>query len=62
VTPELSQQLGKSPVTTKDHGLGVGLFLAFSTIERLGGVISMSARMQGGTRTRIVLPLMPSST
>lgn len=62
VTPELSQQLGKSPVTTKDHGLGVGLFLAFSTIERIGGVISMSARMQGGTRTRIVLPLLPSPT
>lgn len=61
VTPELTKQLGKSPITTKEHGLGVGLFLAFATIERVGGAITMSARVQGGTRTRLVLPLLPPS-
>lgn len=59
VAPELSTQIGKSPVTTKEHGLGVGLFLAFATIERLGGAISMATRVQGGTRTRLILPLLP---
>jgi two-component system sensor histidine kinase RegB len=58
ISPALSQQLGKVPVTTKDHGMGVGLFLAFATVERAGGSISMQPRPQGGTRTRIILPLM----
>lgn len=58
IAPSVSEQLGKAPVTTKEQGLGVGLFLAFSTIERLGGHIEMAARAQGGTCTTIVLPLV----
>jgi len=51
--------LGKEPISTKDNGLGVGLFLAFSTIHRLGGVIEMTAReRQLGTCTRIELPVV----
>lgn len=57
IAPTVSEQLGKAPVSTKDHGLGVGLFLAFSTIHRLGGSIEMTPRSRGGTQTRIVLPL-----
>jgi two-component system sensor histidine kinase RegB len=46
-------------VSTKDQGLGVGLFLAFSTIKRLGGRIDMSPRSSGkGTQTLIVLPVV----
>ncbi|MVF22887.1 HAMP domain-containing histidine kinase [Methylocaldum sp. BRCS4] len=58
IAPTLSQRLGKAPITTKEHGLGVGLFLAFATIERLGGRIEMLPRVEGGTRTRIELPLL----
>ena len=59
IAPNLSAHLGKTPITTKENGLGVGLFLAFSTIERLGGAISMSPSAKGGTQTTIHLPLIP---
>jgi two-component system sensor histidine kinase RegB len=51
-------QLGRIPVTTKTGGLGVGLFLAHATIQRLGGELSISNRDQGGTTVHITLPLL----
>jgi len=58
IAPAVSARLGKTPVSSKEHGLGVGLFLAFSAIERLGGAIEMHSRGVGrGTVTRISLPL-----
>jgi two-component system sensor histidine kinase RegB len=58
IAPSVSARLGKAPVSSKEHGLGVGLFLAFSTIERLGGQIEMLQRTDcTGTLTRITLPL-----
>jgi len=59
IAPAISEQLGKKPISTKDQGLGVGLFLAFSTIHRLGGSIEMTPRTDAmGTLTKIVLPLV----
>lgn len=60
IAPSISEQIGKAPVaSTKDQGLGVGLFLAFSTIHRLDGRIEMAPRQGGiGTRTQIVLPII----
>ena len=60
IAPKISEQLGKAPISTKEQGLGVGLFMAFATIERLGGRIAMAARPEGGTSTDIVLPLVGS--
>lgn len=58
IAPAVSETLGKAPISTKEHGLGVGLFLAFATIERLGGRIEMAPRAEGGTCTTVVLPLV----
>ena len=59
IPPDISRQLGKEPISTKDNGLGVGLFLAFSTINRLGGEIEMTPReREQGTCTRIELPVV----
>lgn len=58
IAPAVSQRIGKAPITTKEQGLGVGLFLAFASIERLGGRIEMRAQPAGGTCTHIVLPLV----
>jgi two-component system sensor histidine kinase RegB len=58
IAPSVSELLGKAPVSTKEQGMGVGLFLAFATIERLGGGIQMAPRAEGGTCTTIVLPLV----
>jgi two-component system sensor histidine kinase RegB len=59
IAPAVFATLGKDPVSSKkEHGLGVGLFLAFSAIERLGGKIHMQARQDcRGTLTRITLPV-----
>ncbi|MEJ2652599.1 MAG: ATP-binding protein [Gammaproteobacteria bacterium] len=50
---------GEPFFTTKPpgQGLGLGLFLAQSTIRRLGGEVELVNRQQGGVCTRIVLPL-----
>jgi two-component system, sensor histidine kinase RegB len=59
IAPAIHEQIGKAPISTKDHGLGVGLFLAFATINRLGGSIEMQSRPEGsGTVTHIVLPVV----
>lgn len=55
---EVSGQLGRQPVSTKLDGMGVGFYLAQATIQRLGGALSIRNRDQGGTVTRITLPLL----
>ena len=55
---DIHRQLGKTPVSTKTEGLGVGLYLAHATIQRLGGNLSISNRKQGGTTLHITLPLL----
>jgi two-component system, sensor histidine kinase RegB len=51
-------QLGKIPVSTKNDGLGIGLYLAHATLQRLGGTITIFHRDDGGTLTHITLPLL----
>ena len=58
---DIYKQLGKTPVTTKTEGLGVGLYLAHATIQRLGGNLSINKREQGGTTLHITLPLLAES-
>ena len=53
----VSGRLGRQPVTTKDEGMGVGFYLARATVQRLGGELLIQNREQGGTITRIGLPL-----
>ncbi|BAU46778.1 histidine kinase [Sulfurifustis variabilis] len=52
---------GKEPFTTKaeGEGLGLGLFLAHTTIERLGGRVVLYNREGGGACCRLSLPLAP---
>ena len=62
IAQNIHHQLGKSPVSTKAGGLGVGLYLAHATLQRLGGAVAISNRGNGGTLTRITLPLITSAT
>lgn len=48
---------GKQTYTSKEQGLGLGLFLAYASIERLGGEIYLSNRKQGGASVKVILPL-----
>jgi two-component system sensor histidine kinase RegB len=56
--PELLEFAGKQPVVSKKRGLGVGLFLTYSTINRLGGKINLYNKESGGACVEITLPLL----
>jgi two-component system sensor histidine kinase RegB len=56
--PELVEFAGKNPVVSQKRGLGVGLFLTYSTIKRLGGQINFSNLDTGGACVEITLPLL----
>jgi len=53
--------LGKSIFSTKpsDQGLGIGLFLAETTLTRMGGKISLNNNKDGGAHAEISIPLAP---
>lgn len=62
IREDLFAVLGKRPITTKEQGLGVGLFLAHTTIERLGGKIEILPNVEIGACIRIQLPLLPTDS
>jgi two-component system sensor histidine kinase RegB len=57
--PELLSYTGAEPMGSKKQGLGVGLFLACTTIKRLKGSIAFyNHRETGGGCVEIKLPLI----
>ena len=61
--PEYLEVLGKQTVTSKKkQGLGVGLFLTYSTIQHLGGTIRFSNLETGGACVEITLPLLATES
>jgi len=56
--PETQARAGREPFSTRPgEGLGMGLLLAHSTLERLGGTVTLANRAEGGACTRVDLPL-----
>lgn len=58
VAEGISKHLGKSFISTKNKGLGIGLLLTQATINRHGGTVSLHNRHPRGTLTRMELPLI----
>jgi len=56
--PELVDFAGQQPVKSNKQGMGVGLFLTYTTIKRLGGTISFYNLETGGACVEISLPLI----
>lgn len=56
---KISNQIGHDIVSTKDEGLGIGLFLAQATLNRMGGKFELSTHHEGGTNATIKIPLGP---
>jgi len=48
---------GKQAYSSKSQGLGLGLFLAHASIERLGGKIFLANQVKGGAIVKVILPL-----
>jgi two-component system sensor histidine kinase RegB len=49
---------GLHPMQSSKQGLGVGLFLTYSTVQRLGGELEFSNKNEGGAEVIIMLPLL----
>ncbi|HSC67728.1 MAG TPA: ATP-binding protein [Cellvibrio sp.] len=54
----ISPHLGKSFISTKTKGLGIGLLLTQATIDRYGGSVSLHHRHPHGTMTQLELPIV----
>lgn len=59
VTAEAASAVGATVFSTKGphDGLGLGLYLAYSIIHRLGGSVRLFNRAAGGACTEVLLPL-----
>jgi two-component system sensor histidine kinase RegB len=57
LAPEVQASAGAPFLTTKSDGLGLGLFLAYTTFSRFGGDVRLMQRDGGGVLCRLTLPL-----
>ena len=57
LSPEIADKAGESIHSTKQDGLGLGLFLTYATLERLGGKVQLFNREGGGVLCQVMLPL-----
>lgn len=61
IPDELLGVLGRQPLPnrTDSEGLGIGVYLAAATLDRLGGRLTLANRPGGGAISHIRLPLTP---
>jgi two-component system sensor histidine kinase RegB len=58
LAPEIVAQVGQPFFTTKqENGLGIGFYLSRTIFGRFGGRVELESLAEGGTMTRIRLPL-----
>lgn len=60
ISRELRPQLGREVVSShRADGMGIGVYLATTTLQRYGGTVDFHQRADHGTRVIIQLPLTP---
>jgi len=55
ISPDVASQLFQPFITTKPHGLGVGLSISRTIVESHGGRITVGPNPQGGTIFRFTV-------
>jgi two-component system, sensor histidine kinase RegB len=55
--PAVRDDVGLRAVSTKEHGLGIGLLLSRAALQRFGGRLDLKDRAAGGVEAHIELPL-----
>ena len=55
--PAVRDDVGLKVVSTKEHGLGIGLLLSRAALQRFGGRLDLKDRPKGGVEAQIELPL-----
>lgn len=58
IPAEIAGTLGKTSISRKPGGLGLGVLLGRASVERLGGEVRLTGRQGPGTRLEIRLPLI----
>ncbi|MDX2429259.1 MAG: ATP-binding protein [Xanthomonadales bacterium] len=58
IPADIAGSLGKTSISRKQGGLGLGVLLGQASIERLGGEVKLADRKGPGTRLEIRLPLI----
>jgi two-component system, sensor histidine kinase RegB len=62
MSDEQIQMAGETSFSDKPHGMGIGLFLAISTLRRSGGSVQFERLTHRGTSTLITMPLILSES
>ena len=57
-SPQVLKIAGKEPISTKEQGMGVGLFLAYTTMRHLKGTIKLYNLKTSGAGVEMTLPLL----
>jgi two-component system sensor histidine kinase RegB len=55
--PAVRDEVGLRAISTKEHGLGIGLLLSRAALQRFGGRLDLKDRPAGGVEAQIELPL-----
>ncbi len=58
ISEDLAPMLGRETISSKEHGLGLGMLLSHATIKRYGGSLVQTANKPRGTITTVKLPLL----
>lgn len=59
INKEIEAHLGKTFISTKNKGMGIGLLLTQATINRYGGEVRLYNRAERGAITELIIPLTP---
>ena len=61
IAPEIRDRVFDPYFTTKEHGSGLGLALAYAIVHRHGGALDLSPNPGGGTLVEVLIPATPEA-